>query len=848
MAQTGRQRFAKPYMWSVVAVGVPICLFSASQLSFNRLDLRFLLLALMTVAVGSRIAVQIPRISGQVTVADTLIFLTLLLYGGEAAILLAALEGACASLRISKKPITILFNSGMLALSTLLTVWTLRLCFGNLEDLLHSGYSALFIVAVCVMALVQYFANSILAAVCQACKSDLPIWQTWSKYYLWSSVTYVTGASAAGVIAKLTGAIGFYAVLVTVPIVAVVFVTYLTYLRNIEAAERHVAELSLHIAEQERIRQALAESEEHYRSAFEHFQSAFDQAAGMALVAPDGRWLKVNGSLSDILGYTEEELLSGSMQDFAHGDDLRAILVSIDKLIKKKFTTCQLEHRYLHKQGHTVWVLLSLSLVRGSQKESSHLIFQIQDITERKRAEERLIHDAFHDGLTGLPNRALFMDHLKHAVERAKRSKDHTFMVLFLDLDRFKVINDSLGHLVGDQLLIGIARRLETCLRSIDTVARLGGDEFTILLEDLTDPYEAIEIVERIQRELSAPFKLGLQEVFTTASIGIAPSTIGYDRAEDILRDADMAMYRAKLLGKARHEIFDKGMHAHAMNLLHIETDLRRAIERDELRLHYQPIVSLATQEIIGFEALVRWQHSERGLISPMDFIPIAEETGLIIPIGQWVLTEACRQMSEWQRQTPAEPPLFISVNLSAKQFTQPDLLEQITRIVRETGLDPHSLKLEITESVVMENIEAVIGTLRRLKALGIELSIDDFGTGYSCLSYLHRLPIDTLKVDRSFVSQMSQNDENREIVRTIITLAQSLGLKVVAEGIETKEQMAQLRALKCEGGQGFLFSRAVEAEAAGKLLTGKSFQQSILLSEAFLPERVEIVSDGFSM
>jgi diguanylate cyclase (GGDEF)-like protein/PAS domain S-box-containing protein len=849
MKHTGRQRFAKPYMWLIVAVGAPICLFSAYHLPFGSLDLRFLLLALITVAVGSRIAVQIPRISGQVTVADTLIFLTLLLYGGEAAILLAALEGICSSLRISRKPITILFNSGMLALSTFLTVWTLRLCFGTIEELPHSTYSASFIVAVCVMALVQYITNSVLAAVCQACKSDLPIWPTWSKYYLWSSVTYVAGASAAGIIAKLTGTIGFYAVLVTVPIVAVVYVTYLTYLRNIDTAERHVAQLSHHIAEQERIRKALEESEEHYRSAYEHFQSAFDQAAGMALVAPDGCWLKVNRSLSDILGYSEEELLSGSIQDVVHADDLGATLINIDKLVKKKISTCQLEQRYIHKRGHTVWVLLSISLVRATQKESSHLIFQLQDITERKRAEERLVHDAFHDGLTGLPNRALFMDHLKHAVERARRNKYHRFTVLFLDLDRFKVINDSLGHLVGDQLLIGIARRLETCIRSIDTVARLGGDEFTILLEDLKDPGEAIRIVERIQRELSVPFKLSRQEVFTTVSIGIAPSTTGYDRAEDILRDADTAMYRAKSLGKSRHEVFDKGMHAHAMNLLHIETDLRRAVERQELRLHYQPIVSLDTQRIIGFEALVRWQHSERGLISPLDFIPIAEETGLIVPIGQWVLTEACRQMREWQQQTPAQPPPFISVNLSSKQFTQPDLLEQIKRALQETGLDPRSLKLEITESVLMENMEAVTDTLQQLRALGVEMSIDDFGTGYSSLSYLHRLPIDTLKVDRSFVSQLSRNDENREIVRTIVTLAQSLGLKVVAEGIETTEQMAQLQMLKCEGGQGYLFSRAVEAEAASELLTRNLLEQlSITYSEEFLPEQVELVSDSFSM
>ncbi len=823
MEGVGRKRYAGPYMWLVVALGGAAALYSAFALNPAVLDFRLLLLTLVTVIIGARVAIQIPRISGQITVADTVIFLTLLVYGGEPAILLAALEGVCSSLRISRKPITILFNSAMLAVSMFVTVRVLRACFGDIEGLLGGGYSATVIAAVCVMALVQYAANSSLAAAAQALKTDRPIWQTWHKYYLWSSFTYLAGASAAAIVAKLTGALGLYSVVVTAPIIVVVYFTYHTYLKNIEVAERHVEELSRHIAEQERTRQALEESEEHYRSAFEHFRSAFDHAAGMALVAPDGRWLEVNRSLCEMLGYGELELLELSLGDVAHPDDLGAVLISIDRLVKDKNATFQVEQRFVHKKGHTVWTLLSVSVVTAAGDKSAHLIFQAQDITDRKRAEERLVHDALHDALTGLPNRVLFMDHLKHAVERARRNRGFFFTVLFLDLDRFKVINDSLGHMVGDQLLVGIARRLETCVRSIDTVARLGGDEFTVLLEDLKDPGDVFEIVERIQKELSAPFNLGGHEVFSSVSIGVAPSTTGYERAEDILRDADTAMYRAKSSGKARHEVFDREMHAHAMNLLHIETDLRRAVERGELRLHYQPIVSLSDEKVIGFEALVRWQHSERGLVSPMDFIPVAEETGQIVPIGRWVLREACRQMSEWKRRDASAAPLFISVNLSGKQFTQPDLLGQVTRTLDETGLDPRSLKLEITESVVMENIEAAVETLESLRALGVEVSIDDFGTGYSSLSYLHRLPIDTLKVDRSFVSRMASNNENTEIVRTIVTLAQSLDMKVVAEGVETSEQLAQLQILRCEGGQGFLFSRPLDAEAAGALLSGRS-------------------------
>ncbi|HMF56180.1 MAG TPA: EAL domain-containing protein, partial [Pyrinomonadaceae bacterium] len=386
-------------------------------------------------------------------------------------------------------------------------------------------------------------------------------------------------------------------------------------------------------------------------------------------------------------------------------------------------------------------------------------------------------------------------------------------------LDRFKVINDSLGHMVGDQLLVGIARRLEVCLRPGDTVARLGGDEFTILLEDLSDATDAIEIAQRIQRELTVPFNIGGHEVFTTTSIGIAPSSIGYDRAEDILRDADTAMYRAKMLGKNRYEVFDKAMHDRAMNLLQMETDLRRAVDRQEFFLEYQPIVELKTGKVHGFEALVRWQHPERGMISPLDFIPVAEENGLIIPLGKWVLREACQQLRRWQEQLSDNSSFNLSVNLSSRQFSQPDLVEQIAETIKETAVNPKGLKLEITESMVMENIDTAVDMLMRLRSLNVEISLDDFGTGYSSLSYLHRFPINTLKIDRSFVSRMTESSENAEIVRTIATLARSLEMDVVAEGIEKERQFEQLKALNCEYGQGYLFSEPVAYDEAFRLL-----------------------------
>ena len=455
-------------------------------------------------------------------------------------------------------------------------------------------------------------------------------------------------------------------------------------------------------------------------------------------------------------------------------------------------------------------------------------VWSFRDITERKQAEKQLLHETLHDKLTGLPNRTLFMDRLRHAIARSKRHTDYSFAVLFLDLDRFKVVNDSLGHMVGDQLLNAIADRLRTCLRDEDTIARIGGDEFTILLEDIEDTSDATHVAKHIQQELTLPFhlgghELGGHEVFTAASIGIALSDPSgspcYERPEELLRDADTTMYRAKVSGNAGIEVFNPTMHTQAVALLQLETDLRRAIERQEFRIHYQPLVSLSGNRIIGFEALLRWQHPERGLISPAEFMPVAEETELIVPIGWWLLREACRQMQTWQEQFQDNPPLTMSVNFSGKQFLQPGLIEQIDQLLQETALDPKSLQLEITETMLMENTEAATATLEQMSALNPQLYIDDFGTGYSSLSYLHRLPIDGLKIDHSFVSRMDVDSDNLEIVRVIATLAHNLGMDVIAEGVETIEQLAQLKALNCKYGQGNFFSKPITNKAAKGLI-----------------------------
>lgn len=433
----------------------------------------------------------------------------------------------------------------------------------------------------------------------------------------------------------------------------------------------------------------------------------------------------------------------------------------------------------------------------------------------------QLNYSAFYDVLTSLPNRALFRDRLKRAFEHGKQVPNTLYAVLFIDLNQFKVINDSLGHTFGDRLLIALARKLETCLRPSDTIARLGGDEFAILLQSFSDVSDTIRVAERIQVALALPFELEGQEVFATASIGIALSVTEYLLPGEILRDADIAMYRAKQL-KTRYEIFNTTIHARAVARLQMETELRRAVERQEFLVYYQPLVSLLTGRLSGFEALVRWQHPQQGILAPAKFIVLAEETGLLNPIDQWVLREACRQMQQWQEEIPTIPPLLISTNMGNKLFSQPNLIQQISQVLTDTGLDALSLKLEITENVLAENDESTIATLLQIKALGVQLSIDDFGTGYSSLSRLHHFPIDELKIDRSFISKIGAGKGNLAITETILTLAKKLGVSEIAEGIETAEQLAYLRELNCAYGQGYFFSKPLTSQAAESLIIAK--------------------------
>ncbi|WP_334881965.1 putative bifunctional diguanylate cyclase/phosphodiesterase [Nostoc sp.] len=479
------------------------------------------------------------------------------------------------------------------------------------------------------------------------------------------------------------------------------------------------------------------------------------------------------------------------------------------------------------------WLLRNISETKQAQEQVTKRTVELakanqqllSEITEHKLAKSQLVHLAFHDVLTGLPNRALFMNRLEDAVNYSKRHSDYLFAVLFIDLDRFKVINDSLGHIFGDQLLVTIAQRLQECLRSIDIPARLGGDEFIVLLVGIKDVFEVVAVVERIQKSLAGTVVLDGHEVSTTASIGIALSITGCKQPEDYLRDADIAMYRAKAQGRACYEIFNTDMHIQVMAHLELLNELRRAIELQEFRLYYQPIVSLSRGRIIGFEALVRWLHPKHGIVLPESFMSTAQETGLIILIEQWVLHEACSQIQQWQKQffsswgDLAECPLTISVNLCTTRFSEENLLSHVDKVLQDTRLAPGSLTLEITEGVIMENHDKAIIRLKQLRNLGIKLAIDDFGTGYSSLGRLHQFPINQLKIDRSFISGSIFNDGNLDIVQTIITLAHKLGVDVTAEGVETEEQLALLRNLKCEYGQGYFFSHPLDSSQAAALI-----------------------------
>jgi diguanylate cyclase (GGDEF)-like protein/PAS domain S-box-containing protein len=803
---------AMVYWWTIVALGAVGIGFAAyATLLLPPSLLVQAAIGMAFAAVVGLFPVRIPGSKTALAAGEIFIFLILLLYGPAPAVVAAAGEGFIASCRMSKRWTSRIGSAAMIALSMLGCASFLEAVRSNLT--FDGAGVALLLSALLGFALLYYASITLLTSALYALKSGSPFTpMRWLKKMGWMGFAYMASASVAGLLYLTFARFGLPVLLVAIPLIAMFLSTLHFYFQRRDADERHMEELRA--------------SESRFHSAFTH------AAIGMALISTEGKFVHTNKAFCDMLGLANGELEEVELQRLVHGDDLEPLRELIDKMIAGKLTSAHTEVRGRHRDGSDVWMSLNLSLARDWQFRNYNLILQAQDITARRRAEAELYHNAYHDSLTQLHNRTHFMEQLNRAIARAGRvGPQHQFAVMYLDFDRFKMVNDSLGHKAGDELLVNVARRLKSVLRPNDLLARLGGDEFGILMEDMHTERDAVELTERIQREVQKPFQLGSMEVSISASIGITFGANGYESSDQIIRDADIAMYKAKSNGKAQYAIFDASLHQQVSMQLKLENDLRKALGAGQIFLEYQPICALRDRRLMGFEALVRWQHPERGLLQPSSFIPTAEETGLIVPLGNWVLTEACRQMREW-RSLANSQNLGISINVSSLQLSQAGFVQLVRQALDAAQMHPSQLTLEVTESVLMDGINHAVDTLKELRAMGVTLSIDDFGTGYSSLSYLAKLPIDALKIDRSFVERMGTGEDN-EIVKAIFKLGQTLGKQVYAEGIETGAQLAMLQELGCEYGQGFLLSRPVGADRAGGFVASRHGQIRELVAVA---------------
>lgn len=717
-----KDRIINLYLWLLLPFGIAACGGAIWQFPVWRVDLPLILLSTVTIFFSSYLRIQLPRTKIHLTVSDALVFLSLLIYGGQVAVLLAVLETAFTSLNFRRQGVviklrTVVINVLIAAISASATAIGVAKFFGTPEELMASFGTTSFFWALTMMAISQFLLNSVLVSAVVAIRSELTIWRVWNEYCLNALVMYVSGAAMAGISAWALTQINFGLVAAVSGFFGLVFMTYRRYVDDVKRT-------AVKAEEAETVR--ADEAEKH---------------------------------VLELKHYVSE----------------------------------------LEKSGEAL-----------------------------KLSREKFRHAAYHDALTRLPNRNYFIDAVEKLLQKCETNPDYKFTVLFLDLNRFRTINDSLGHSTGDRVIKHTAKRLSELVRKDDIVGHFGGDEFAFLLTRVDTPEAATHFAEEVAKCIAEPFRFKHRNVYTSVSVGIAFGSADCTKSEEILRDADMAMYHAK--DNDKHcSIFDKTMHTKAVSLQELETDLRYAIVCNELETFYQPIVNLDQMMLSGFEALVRWNHPHRGLISPAEFIPLSEETGLVIPMTLEILRSACGQTVEWQKRSPDTKLLYVSVNLSGKHFTQDNMVDQIKTIVNETNIDPRCLKLEITESMVMENAEKTISMLHQIRDLGVRLSIDDFGTGYSSLSYLHRFPIDTLKVDRSFVDMMEDGGENAEIVHTIIAMAHALKLNVIAEGIENIYQLNQLRILGCEYGQGYLFSRPMPVPEIEKIIDDKLRWTNIL-------------------
>jgi diguanylate cyclase (GGDEF)-like protein/PAS domain S-box-containing protein len=804
---------AKAYWWVTVLSGFTVLGVAFAQVAplASRAHLQ-ILLGVVCAALTGLFPVRIPGAKTSGSVAEIFIFMLLLDYGPAAAAIAAAADAGTISWRTSKR-------------------WTSRLGSPAMAALAMHGCGSAFVVArsyfspvgievgllfplLLLMSLVYFAAGTLLMGSLIKLKLHEPVRPIQIfREHGWLAVGYAASASVAGLLHTAFGRFEVSVIFAAAPIIVVMLATVHVYLRHAEdeariraervaAAERAAAVSAQHLAE-------LRESESRFQSAFTH------AAVGMALVSTDGRIVQTNDSLARMLGRTEAEFAGMDIARLFHPDDNASLQVEIHSILDGEKVTFGTELRCWHNNGNEVWCWVNGSIFSAKPPLSRCLILQLQDITARRHAESLLQHMAYHDGLTGLANRTFFVEQLTRAIAVAQRHAERHYAVLFLDFDRFKLVNDSLGHSAGDALLIELSRRLKAFVRPTDLIARLGGDEFAILVDDLDADRKVVKLAERLQEMLAEPLFLNGVDLSTSASIGITTSALNYDSPDQVMRDADTAMYRAKAQGKGRYAVFDSALHAEVAARLWLEAELRRAVSQTRLHVNYQPIFELNTGRLSGFEVLARWTHAERGPVAPAQFIRVAEETGLIIPLGTWVLETACRQLSLWAQAEPGARALALHVNVSGLQLVQPDFPTLVRRAIEEAKIAPDQLVIELTESVLIEKLSVALPHLESLRALGVRVSIDDFGTGYSSFSLLHELPINEIKIDRSFVARLGTDDNGQEVVRAILTLGRTLDKTMVAEGIETELQLQQLIDMQCERGQGYLLGYPAPADAA---------------------------------
>ncbi len=814
-------RKATLYWWSMVLLGALVLLHSA--LALRELSSAALLQTLagaLVATLAGFFPVRMPRAKNSFVAGEIFIFLVLLMHGPAAATLAAAGEALVGSWRTSRRWTSRIASPAMAAVAM----------FGA-GTLLHWGTDALqargllgdgvLLLAAMAFSIAYFVANTLLVTMVLYLKrNERPVLRELFGSFGWIAATYAGSASVAGLLTLTVAQSGPGVLMAIVPIVGLMLATLHFFFKQqaadeaarrsrVEAAEREAQQAARHVRE-------LRESEQRFHSAFTH------ASIGMALVSPDGTLRQVNRALRALLGLDEQEMLGRRLGEFVAAENAPELLGQLARVATQQCESTALELRCRHRAGDDVWVALNASLLGDHAGESATLIVQLQDISARRVAEQRLQHIAFHDSLTGLPNRAHFHAHLARAVERHRADPSHRFAVMFLDFDRFKLINDSMGHGAGDEFLVQVARRIRVHVRPGDVVARLGGDEFAVLCENIERDAHAVHLAERLQQALRQPVLIDGTEITSSASIGITSSNIGYRLPEEVLRDADIAMYQAKAAGKARHALFDAGLHQQLSDRVQLERELRRALDGGRLAVDYQPLHDLKTGRLNGFEALARWRHPVHGEIPPSTFIPIAEESALIGPLTDLVLDRACRQLRQWHARGPQYQHLRMQVNVSGNDLTHAGFAQRVTRAIVNARLQPDRLTLELTENVLMERLDhegGALGQLGALRELGVGLSVDDFGTGYSSLSYLSTLPIDSLKIDASFVRGMQVGSKEAEVVRAIVSLGGSLGKRVIAEGIETESQLTQLREMGCESGQGFHLSRPMDPDQIEALL-----------------------------